>query len=130
MLFISNKNIYYLLISSRCNPQHERLNVTYSISLLKYVCPNFQYCTQKGVVDFKGEKIYLEIKQNELWPNCVIQRISRLLWSWKPLNLFTDEHLVYLAVAECACNDPNNCPIGECECDGQLRINHDCTQGK
>merc|ERR1712241_1112340 len=31
---------------------------------------------------------------------------------------------------ECACDDPDNCPIGDCECDGQLRINHDCTESK
>ena len=34
---------------------------------------------------------------------------------------------------ECACtsSDPEvDCPIGECQCDGQLRINHDCTEGK
>ena len=33
-------------------------------------------------------------------------------------------------VLECACNDPDNCPIGDCECDGQVRINHDCTLAK
>ena len=33
-------------------------------------------------------------------------------------------------VLECACNDPDNCPIGDCECAGQVRINHDCTLAK
>ena len=33
-------------------------------------------------------------------------------------------------ILECACNDPGNCPIGACECDGQLRINEDCTLAK
>merc|ERR1712150_255618 len=27
---------------------------------------------------------------------------------------------------ECACSDPTNCPIGDCECDGQLRVSQDC----
>merc|ERR1711874_257564 len=27
---------------------------------------------------------------------------------------------------ECACSDPNNCPIGDCDCDGQLRVSQDC----
>jgi len=31
---------------------------------------------------------------------------------------------------ECACSDPANCPIGDCECTGQLRINHDCHEAK
>ena len=38
-----------------------------------------------------------------------------------------------LLTSECACtsNEPEvDCPIGECQCDGQLRINHDCTEGK
>ena len=29
-------------------------------------------------------------------------------------------------LSECACTDGNNCPIGECECDGQLRVSWDC----
>ena len=30
-------------------------------------------------------------------------------------------------LSECACNDPDSCFIGNCECDGQLRVNYDCT---
>ena len=30
------------------------------------------------------------------------------------------------SLSECACEDPNDCPIGECECDGQLRVSQDC----
>ena len=31
-------------------------------------------------------------------------------------------------LSECACNDPDpaNCPIGDCECEGQLRVSQDC----
>ena len=32
---------------------------------------------------------------------------------------------------ECICTGgPEDCPIGECECDGQLRVNHDCTYAR
>ena len=32
---------------------------------------------------------------------------------------------------ECGCDDgPEACPIGECECDGQLRVAHDCKTAK
>ena len=28
---------------------------------------------------------------------------------------------------ECGCNEsPDACPIGDCECDGQLRVSQDC----
>ena len=44
----------------------------------------------------------------------------------------SNEWYPYVAnsVLECTCNDPGNCPIGDCECDGQLRINEDCTLAK
>ena len=30
-------------------------------------------------------------------------------------------------IAECACEGgPDECPIGDCDCDGQLRVSHDC----
>ena len=32
---------------------------------------------------------------------------------------------------ECGCDEgPEMCPIGECECDGQLRVSHDCKEAK
>jgi len=30
----------------------------------------------------------------------------------------------------CTENDPISCPIGECECEGQVRVNHDCTEAR
>ena len=34
-------------------------------------------------------------------------------------------------VAECACNgDAETCPIGDCECEGQLRVSEDCKTAK
>ena len=29
-------------------------------------------------------------------------------------------------LSECPCTDPMGCPIGDCECDGQLRVSQDC----
>ena len=34
---------------------------------------------------------------------------------------------------ECACipeEDESECPIGACECDGQFRMNHDCSEAR
>ena len=32
---------------------------------------------------------------------------------------------------ECACEGgPDECPIGDCECDAQLRVSHDCKTAK
>ena len=45
------------------------------------------------------------------------------------LNRCKYKHYSYYFL-ECACNDPDNCPIGDCECAGQLRINHDCHEAK
>ena len=39
--------------------------------------------------------------------------------------------VILLFIAECECKgDSTECPIGECQCDGQLRVSHDCKTAK
>ena len=38
--------------------------------------------------------------------------------------------VVFIEGCYCTDNDPDTCPIGECECEGQVRVNHDCTEAR
>ena len=38
--------------------------------------------------------------------------------------------LSFIAGCYCTDNDPITCPIGRCECEGQIRVNHDCTEAR
>ena len=38
---------------------------------------------------------------------------------------------LYHFLLECGCSGTDaDCPIGDCECEGQVRINNDCTYAK
>ena len=39
--------------------------------------------------------------------------------------------VTFPALLECGCSGTDaECPIGDCECEGQVRINNDCTYAK
>ena len=39
-------------------------------------------------------------------------------------------NVIFIAGCYCTDNDPISCPIGRCECEGQIRVNHDCTEAR
>ena len=46
-------------------------------------------------------------------------------------DLFLYLKLLKSYFSECACNEgPDACPMGECACDGQLWVSHDCKAAK
>ena len=64
---------------------------------------------------------------------------SNRILGWAPSVpvLFTQVMIIFLRLlhklifTECACSGTEeDCPIGECQCEGQLRVKQDCTEAR
>jgi len=67
----------------------------------------------------EGEILFIDPRSGGSW-SCVKEEEAPMLLCPGAFN----------SGCYCTDNDPNTCPIGRCECEGQVRVNHDCTEAR